>query len=327
MMEKILELVEYCRSHKVYIQTHNFPDMDAIASAFGLQGLLAHYGVPATLCYVGKIDSLSTRKMTELLNIEITSYSVLKEQMREEDAVICVDSQKLGGNIKDLVGDEVACIDHHPTYRQVAYRYADIRPVGSCATLIAEYYQKLNVPMRKDVATALLYGLKMDTAHFSRGVTPLDIEMFGYLFPQADVKKLADLEKNALESSDLKAIGYAIENIRVYDRVGFVSIPFSCPEALIATVADFILYIEEVEIAIVYSHRADDIKFSVRTEDPTIHAGRLVRRALKDVGDGGGHPEMAGGAIPKENLPALGSYPDDVIRDRFLQALETLKTL
>ena len=35
-----LQLVELLRGHRTYIQTHNFPDPDAIASAFGLQHFL-----------------------------------------------------------------------------------------------------------------------------------------------------------------------------------------------------------------------------------------------------------------------------------------------
>lgn len=113
-MQKFMELVEFCRAKKVYIQTHDFPDMDAIASAFGLQRLLAYYGINATPCYQGRIDKLSTRRMTELLDIDIQPYSRIQEQMRPEDIVICVDSQKNGGNITDFTGREVACIDHHP---------------------------------------------------------------------------------------------------------------------------------------------------------------------------------------------------------------------
>ena len=40
-MNKLNDLVSLCRNHPVYIQTHNFPDPDAIASAYGLQKLLA----------------------------------------------------------------------------------------------------------------------------------------------------------------------------------------------------------------------------------------------------------------------------------------------
>ncbi len=323
-MQEFLDLIDYCGGKNVYIQTHNFPDPDAIASAFGLQKLLEHFGVASTLCYFGKIDKLSTRKMTELLHITLLPQEEIEPRMRPEDPIICVDSQKSGGNIRDFVGEEVACIDHHPTYAQASYRYADIRMTGSCATLIAQYYRQLRIPMPGDVATALLYGLKTDTAHFTRGVTPLDIEMFAFLFPLADAETLTDLEKNTMEFQDLRAYGSAIENIRVYGRLGIAAIPFACPDALIALVADFILSLEEVEIAIVYAWREREIKFSVRSEEPSVHAGELANRALRGLGNGGGHAEMAGGAIGRENLASLGPYPDDAIRDLFLRALEEL---
>ena len=45
MTGDIRELVELLSAGKAYIQTHDFPDPDAIASAYGLQQLLkAKYG-------------------------------------------------------------------------------------------------------------------------------------------------------------------------------------------------------------------------------------------------------------------------------------------
>ena len=60
-MLRIEKLAELCRHKTVYIQTHNFPDPDAIASAFGLQKLLKHYGVDSTLCYAGRIDKFRSK--------------------------------------------------------------------------------------------------------------------------------------------------------------------------------------------------------------------------------------------------------------------------
>ena len=71
----------------------------------------------------------------------------------------------------------------------------------------------------------------------------------------------------------------------------------------------------------VFSKREDGIKFSVRSEDPAVHAGHLVRDALHGYGDGGGHAEMAGGMIRKEKECLLGRYPKDTIRDSFLRVL------
>ena len=189
---KIMEyrkLPELCKGRKIYIQTHNFPDPDAIASAFGLQKLFEYYGIESVLCYEGRIDKLSVKKMTDILDIDVFSYEEIRNQMSDDDWIICVDAQKNGGNIKDFVGIEFACIDHHPVFSKETYLYEDIRMVGSCATLIADYYKELNVLMDANVATALLYGMRMDTMQFSRGVTELDIEMFAFLFSRADQRK------------------------------------------------------------------------------------------------------------------------------------------
>lgn len=163
--------------------------------------------------------------------------------------------------------------------------------------------------------------MKMDTLQFTRGVTELDIKMFGFLFPRCDQEKLADLERNNMEFADLKAYGAAIESIEIYDKVGFSCIPFSCPDALIAILSDFILALIEVEVAIVFSFREDGVKLSVRSEDVSVHAGNLLHEALKDIGNGGGHASMGGGFIPKDSMQEFGRYPKDAIRNLFLDVL------
>ena len=320
-MQNFHHLVALCRGKTVYIQTHNFPDPDAIASAFGLQRLLAHFGVEATLCYAGLIDKLSTAKMLEAFGIRMYAYHELQARMRPEDPIICVDSQKNGGNITDFIGDEIAVIDHHPTFVQTAYLYAELEITGACASLIARYYRALDITPDQNTASALLYGLRMDTLQFSRGVTPLDIEMFGWLFPLCDHALLSGLERNNLELQDLRAYGAAIDSLTIYEKIGFAGIPFSCPDGLIAALSDFILSLEEVFVAVVFCRREDGIKCSVRSEIPFVHAGHLTHDALAGLGSGGGHAEMAGGLIPKENLPLLGAYPELSLRERFLQVL------
>lgn len=322
-MGRFGQLVSLCIDRHVYIQTHNFPDPDAIASAFGLQRLLEHYQISSTLCYDGRIDKLSASKMLDAFQIQMLPYAQLRPEMRESDYVICVDSQKNSGYMTDFVGDEVACIDHHPTFEQVAYRYKDIRFTGACASIIAGYFRELGLEPDQDAATALLYGLKMDTLQFTRGVTQEDIQAYAFLFPLCSQETLSQLERNNLEFNDLKAYGAAIESIELYDKAGFSSISFSCPDAMVAILSDFILSLQEVEVAVVFSHREDGIKFSVRSEDPSVHAGELIHAALRGLGHsrGGGHAEMAGGLIPSGDVPLLGHYPNAAVRDLFLKAL------
>ncbi len=314
------KLIDYLKDKRVFIQTHNFPDPDAIGAGFGLQGILKSYGIDSILCYVGQIDRINTKKMTELCSINIYSEDDTPLEMREFDPVICIDSQKGGGNIKDLPGDEIACIDHHPLIENGDYIYRDVRKAGSCATLITQYYEELSIDPDENVATALLYGLKIDTMNFTRGVTQADIKAFSYLLDRASQDIIESLTMNSMEFADLQAYGAAIESIYVYDRVGFAGIPFACPDAQIGMVADFILSLDEVDVAVVYAHRRDGIKFSARSEVVKVNAGRLIAEALKDIGSGGGHSFMAGGFIPAENVEKLGSFKDDAIRERFLSA-------
>lgn len=322
-MQIFLEFIEKAKAHTVYIQTHDTPDPDALASAFGLQRILKNYGIQATIIYQGRIDKVNTKRMTSEFGIEIFSYEEVYDNLSESDWIICVDSQKAGGNIEDFVGDEVACIDHHPTYKDVDYLYKDVRTVGSCATIIAGYFKKLEIEVTSDVATALIYGIKMDTNQFTRGVTLDDIEMYAFLFPKQDDARLSRLEINNIEMNDLKVYGEAISNIKVYGKIGFSAIKFACDNAMIASAADFILGLDEVDVAIVYSYRDDEIKFSVRSEVADVDCGLLIRNALGDLGGGGGHAAMAGGSIPAENIEKLGSFPDQKIENLFMEAYKS----
>jgi len=321
-MSELQKLIDICRGHNVYIQTHNFPDPDAIASAFGLKNLLACYNINSKICYAGKIDKLSAAKMLSAFQIDMYSYNMLSEEMNEDDYIICVDSQKNAGNITDFIGDEIACIDHHPTFVVTEYLYSDIRITGACSSIIAQYYLNSHITPDSDTATALIYGIKMDTLQFSRGVTPLDIEMFGYLYPLSDHIKLSCLERNNMEFTDLRAYGEAIEHIELYGKVGFSHISFSCPDALIAILADFILSLHEVDVAVVSSKRADGIKISLRSETSNIHAGEVLKQALDGYGDGGGHASMAGGIIKTENINLLGNYPEDKLNSLILDVID-----
>ena len=237
--------------------------------------------------------------------------------------IICVDSQKGAANIKDLEGDEIACIDHHPFIEVEGLVLHDVRKVGSCATMIASYFRELSVEPDLITATVLLYGLKMDTLNFTRGVTDEDIIVFSWLLKRCDRELLSRLEHDSMEYTDLKAYGAAIQNIEVYGKLGIAMIPFSCPDALIATISDFILALDAVDVAVVYAKREDGFRFSARSEIPVrVNAAELLSTVLAGYGDGGGHAFMAGGFIPEANIHGLGPDPDEKLRDLLIMQTE-----
>ena len=321
---KINDLVELLKGKRVFIQTHNFPDPDAISSAFGLQQFLGNYGIDSTICYVGSIDRFTTRKMMDTFGIDIHAYEDIQD-MTKDDYIINVDCQKPNANTTDLPGDEIACIDHHPVFvEEDGYQYMDIQIVGACASIIADYYRSTGIPISVDVATALAYGIKMDTDDLVRGTTPLDMDMMSFLFEYADWEKLNSMYSSTIEFQDLKAYGAAIENIDVFDYVGFTYIPFECPNSLVAIISDFILSLDVVDVSVVYSINSDGIKFSVRSERSDIDAGKLIHQALKGYGSGGGHAAMAGGYVSNKVLNKIGESYDEKFKGLFMDTLKSM---
>jgi len=293
------------KNDTIYLQPHNFPDADAIASSFGLQCFLKHYDIDSIICYKGVLEKLTTEKLCKHLNIDIINVDDLTH-LKKDDYIINIDSQKHNANVEDLIGNEVACIDHHPTFIKYKYLYRDIRMVGACSSIIASYFAKSNVDMPRNVATALLYGIQTDTANLTRGVKSLDIDMFSYIYKLADIEFISELMKTSLTVEDLKAYGTAIENICIQDRIGFADIPFNCPDSLVAKISDFILSLDGVDFVVVYSIRKDGLKISSRSKIPKIlDAGKITSIALKNIGSGGGHSFMAGGFIPISNYSIL----------------------
>lgn len=318
-MKKYEELINLLKGKKILIQTHNFPDPDAIATAFSLQYFLKQYSIESKIVYGGKIDNNNTKRMLEMFEIDIINSTDFI-QYDEYPYVVTVDGQKNNSNFMDIPGEEIACIDHHDWRTDYEYDFVDHKEYGACSTIITEYFIETGIRLPKNIATALLYGLKMDTFSFSRGVTSEDIKAFGFLHPISDIQQIRILENSAVELADLRAYGVAFQNMVVYDKIGFSHINFDCPDSLIAMVSDFILSLSAVEIAVIYADRRGGYKFSVRSEIEGLNAGNLISDALEGYGNGGGHPTMAGGIIFADKCSLLGEDHDFMIRKRFLDA-------
>lgn len=322
-MTKLDEILRQINRPHVYIQTHNFPDPDAISSAYGLQQLLKTRGVKASICYKGKIERYSTEKLIELLDIELLDLDEMEGELSQDDEVILVDAQKGNSNIIDMTGEEIICIDHHPIFEEYPYRFKDIRPeVGACASIIAQYYFENEIPMDQKTATALTFGIRMDTGRLSRGVNKLDMEMLYQMFDLCDSQRIHMLENSNLYFNDLIAYSEAISSIHVYGNISFANTGQDCPEALIASVSDFMLALVEVSFSVVYSWKKEGIKLSVRSETPQLDAGKIINAALRGLGNGGGHASMAGGFVPFSGTEREADLMFRKIQERFIEVID-----
>ncbi|MBN1410542.1 MAG: DHH family phosphoesterase [Spirochaetales bacterium] len=301
-MSNIFDLLSSIKNEKhVYIQTHDFPDHDSVASAYGFQMLLKNRGINSSLIFNGTIQRDSLKEMIERLKINIKSQT--EYPLKHTDKIIIVDGCKGNKNVTDLVGEEIAVIDHHEVAAPDDVKFSDIRPeYGACSTLIHKYYMELDMEPVPSVCTALIIGLLVDTALLTRGVCNEDIEAYSRLYMEADTGFVNKSLRNSIQEKDLKFYREAINNVRIEDRIAFCYFDDGCNQNLMGIIGDFFLSINEVDFVLLCAKNGNVINFSLRSETDKWNAAVIMQSLLKGIGFGGGHSDMAGGIIKDTNL-------------------------
>ena len=108
-LDRLVELLK-AAPDEIFIQPHNVPDPDAIASCAGLQHLLALRGLKSAIVYDRDIEKVDSVKMLELFGIEMTKARDAST-LGAEDWSVLVDGQKGAGNLTDLATDAVGLLD------------------------------------------------------------------------------------------------------------------------------------------------------------------------------------------------------------------------
>jgi len=296
----INELIGFLKNENiVYIQPHNYPDHDAIASAFGLQHFLMHFGIQPKIVYDTIIQRESLLRLMDKLNIQ--AYRITDISMTSRDKVILVDGCKGNTNVTDLIGDEVGVIDHHLVAEPDDVEFSDIRmEYGACASIIASYYLDHQVEMPRDVASALLIGINMDTALLTRNVSEFDIRAYLHCYRIANVSYVNNVIRNYIRIDDLIYYQYLITNNKIHDRILFCYFPQGCNQNLLGILSDFALALDEIDLVVLCA-KDQKIHFSLRSEVLEWDVSLLIRNLLAGKGFGGGHADMAGGIIPDVN--------------------------
>ena len=192
-------------------------------------------------------------------------------------------------------------IDHHKDTKHLATpsNFVDIRPgIGATASILTQYLQELDIPVDTRVATALLYGIRTDTREFKRNVTPADLGYAGFLLPLTDADLLDKIMSPSMSQETLDVMGKAIQSRKIqsgylFSNVGFVMNRDALPQA-----TDLLITLEGVNTALVYGITDTSIVISARNRDIRLHIGNALAEAFGDMGDAGGHPNMAATTLP-----------------------------
>jgi len=312
-MSKIKKLVKILKKQKrVFIQTHNYPDHDAVATAFALQKLLNYFKIESIIIYHGEILRDSLQRMIDRLGIELKHHSSF--EISTEDSVIIVDGTKGSRNVAELKSKVVAVIDHHQGTSPEDVPFCDIRSdYGACATIIFSYFAEIKLEPSAEVATALYAGITFDTHQLSRNVNLLDMETITLLYRVSDTSFVNSLIKSSIKIEDIPHYQYLLTNLKTHHNFAYCHFSEGCNKNLLAILSDFILTLDEIDFVALSSKYLDEIIFSVRSKVAELPAHFMIQEALNGFGSGGGHIDMAGGRIFNK-----ADFNEEEIFNRFL---------
>lgn len=309
---KLYDLLEF---DNIVIQCHNSPDADTIAAGFVLYWYIKEHGRQARLIYSGN-EIISKSNMT----VMITELNIPVEYVTELDFIsellVTVDCVYGEGNVKKFEAKNIACIDHHricgdpPGMSEIRCSY------GSCSSVIASMLDSEGIDYTKDisVATALYYGLYMDTGGFSEIAHPDDRNLRDRAAECHNKPLMAILRNSILSAEEMEIAGDALHSCCYDNELKYALVEARpCDPNILGFISDILLQVDSVNACVVFSKISSGIKLSVRSCVNEISAADLAKFLTENTGSGGGHGQKAGGIIKYDIYGLL--YPEKEITD------------
>lgn len=294
---------------RLLVLTHNNPDPDSLGGAVGLQEFARKAaGIESRLAVTGKILRAENQAMVRELGIQMERLDDVS--LADFDCVALVDTQPGFGHtlvppslVVDIVLDHHVCPETQDHLRDVAF--VDVRAdVGATSSLVAGHLMEAGVWPSPEVATALAYGIKTDTADLSRNVSELDLRAHEYLWQFVDRKRLVAITSPRLPLAYFRTLQDALTKVRLYEGLTLCSLGRTTSAEMVAEVADLLLRMEGVKAVFCGGLVGRNYHVSVRTEMGG-DAWRLIREGISGEGGScGGHGSVAGGAIPVDSTDA-----------------------
>uniref|UniRef100_A0A7V6CDI0 Phosphoethanolamine methyltransferase n=1 Tax=Thermodesulfobacterium geofontis TaxID=1295609 RepID=A0A7V6CDI0_9BACT len=275
-------------------------DPDALACALALKRILQNKVERVDISNVNEIVRLNNQLMVDILKIPLIKFS--QEILEGYNKFILVDSQPTHReefkNIKFT-----AVIDHHPFTEGWEAEYVDIRPnYGAVSTILFEYLKTLKIKPSVYLATALIYGIKIDTDNFVRSANPHDVIAFQKLYKYMNKYLLNKIEGHHIRRSELKYFKIALDQLKFQKGKIFVYIGKILNTDILVVIADFLSKVYDTSWVFVGGEFKKNLIIVIRCDGYRKDAGKLAKKLFKGIGLAGGHREKARAEIPFSNL-------------------------
>ena len=332
-IQKLRNTLEKHQGERQIIIIQDFPDPDALSSAWAYQLIVENYNITTDIVYGGTLshqENIALVRLTNLPAQRILNHTLQGQDLSVYQGCVLIDSQGTNSQLYPIIKKAeipvVVVIDHHSKQKDLKAEFIDLRPqTRATATILTQYIQAemLEFDSSNDIhikcATALMHGLRSDTnclmqareedflsaAYLSRFY---DSQLLNAVLQSARSRRVMDVIERALRNRIIKnnfsisGVGY----LRYDDRDAI-------PQA-----ADFLVTEEDIHTAVVYGivHDEDEeielVIGSLRTAKLTLDPDEFIKETFGKDAQGrffGGGRYMAGGfEIP---IGFLSSFNDN----------------
>jgi nanoRNase/pAp phosphatase (c-di-AMP/oligoRNAs hydrolase) len=320
---ELASLLEAHRGERHAIVMQDYPDPDAISTAWAHKMIASRYGVDCDIVYEGRISHQENLALVQLTDIELHRYSE-GDNLEQYKGTVFVDNQGTTSCLTDrfsAIGVKpVVIVDHHERQDRIEAEFTDIRKIGATATIYTEYIREGLLELNKSdmqhvrLATALMHGIRSETSGLIRAREE-EMEAATFLTRFTDFSLLEDILSVKRAKQVMDVIRKALENRELRESYSISGVGFlrmedrdSIPQA-----ADFLMTEENVHTAIVYGiiikGDREMVIGSMRTSKVTLNPDEFLKEALgtTEAGRyyGGGRRGAGGFEIPIGFLAAI----------------------
>jgi nanoRNase/pAp phosphatase (c-di-AMP/oligoRNAs hydrolase) len=322
-IEQLREMFDRHRGDRQLILLQDFPDPDALSSAWAYKLIAAQYDIQCEIIYAGALSHQENIALVKLTGLPLQRWTLEMTKTKDLSAYqgcVFIDNQGTTCNLTEFIlgaGVPIAAvIDHHSLQGEMKAEFTDLRPqIRATATILTEYLQTGlltldgSVSLHVKCATALMHGLRSDT-NALRQAQEEDFLAAAYLSRFYDPQLLNSVLQSSRSKWVMDAIERSLKHRIVQNNFSIAGIGYlryddrdSIPQA-----ADFLVTEENVHTAVVYAivHDKDEeievVIGSLRTNKLTLDPDEFIKEAFGQDAQGrffgGGRSQAGGFEIP-----------------------------
>lgn len=334
-VEAFRQVLERHRGDRQIVIMQDFPDPDALSSAWTYKLIAQKYDIQCDIVYAGTLSHQENIALVKLTGLPLQRWTVQAVKSKDLSAYkgcVFLDNQgttsQLFASMQQANVPITVVIDHHSMQEDMKAEFVDIRPhTRATATILTQYLQagllKLDTNISEHVkcTTALMHGLRSDTNRLMQAQEE-DFLAAAYLSRFYDSHLLNAVLQSSRSKQVMDVIERSLKNRIVQNNFSIAGVGYlryddrdAIPQA-----ADFLVTEENVHTAVVYGivHDEDEelevVVGSLRTNKITLDPDEFIKESFGQDPQGrffgGGRSQAGGFEIPMGFLSGFTENSD-----------------